>query len=103
MKKLEKMNLGRLTVLEFGQHVKSVSERLTQDCHITDEVLLNYLGTQSIKLANYDKAMLQIAKSDETVKIVVADKERDNAITAALRMLSVYELSNNSAEQEAFA
>src|SRR5436190_512911 len=100
MKKLETLALSRLSVLGFGQHVTSVCEGLplTGVGSIADEVLINFISTLNSKLINYDKAMLQIAKSDETAKIAVADKERDTAITATLRMLSVYELSNNSAE-----
>jgi hypothetical protein len=39
-----------------------------------------------------------IAKSDETNKIVAADKLRDNVLTSLIRLLSAYELSEEAAE-----
>lgn len=69
---------------------------------ITDEILSNYVSTLEVKSVEYDKAQIQLTKSDETAKIVEADKQRDNAITAFLRILKVFELLDNHNEVEAF-
>jgi hypothetical protein len=104
MKNLEPVNLARLTVLEFGQHVKSILKNISllDNGFVTDAILHDYLQALHTKMEGYDKAMLQITKSDKTAKIVAADKLRDNAITALLRMLSAYELSENEAELLAY-
>lgn len=100
MKKLETINLARLSVLEFGQHVKSIATNinLLGAGFVTDTTLSNYLSVLNTKSIDYDKAMLQIAKSDETAKIVLADDKRDTAIKATLRQLSVFELSEDPLE-----
>lgn len=104
MKQLQNISLTRLTVLEFGQHIKSIHTNinLLGNGFVTDAVLNDYLQALNTKMEGYDKAMLQIAKSDETAKIVGADKQRDNALTALTRLLYVYELSENEAELAAY-
>ena len=104
MKEIQKLNLARLTVLEFGQHIKSTLQNinLLGAGFITDAVLTHYLSQLNLKMVDYDKAMLQISKSDETAKIVEADKLRDNALSATTRQLSVFELSENPAEVLAY-
>lgn len=104
MKEIHKLNLARLTVLEFGQHIKSTLQNinLLGAGFITDALLTNYLSKLNVKMVDYDKAMLQISKSDETAKIVEADKKRDNALSATARQLNVFELSENPAEVLAY-
>jgi Family of unknown function (DUF6261) len=102
MKQLQSLNLTRLSILEFGQHLKSVNSGIEILNNVTDDVFANYLTTSNANLVNYDKAMLQVQKSDETAKIVTADTQRDIAITALQRQLSVYELSEENAELEAY-
>jgi hypothetical protein len=104
MKNLEPVNLARLTVLEFGQHIKSICTNinLLGNGFITDAILNDYLQALHTRMEGYDKAMLQITKSDETAKIVAADKQRDNALTALTRLLYVYELSENEAELQTY-
>jgi hypothetical protein len=104
MKQLQTLSLTRLSVLEFGQHLKSILENinLLGAGFITDTVLVNYLQRLGNSMVPYDKAVVQITKSDETAKIVEADKLRDNAITALTRQLAVYELSPNDNETEAY-
>ena len=104
MKSLQPLNVARLSVLEFGQHLKSILENinLLGAGFVTDTALVNYLQTLGNSMVPYDKAIVQITKSDETAKIVEADKLRDNAITALTRQLSVYELSPNDNETEAY-
>lgn len=104
MKQLQFLTLTRLSVLEFGQHIKRVLENiqlLGKDL-ITDKVLDEYLTTLNAEAAEYDKAMLQIAKSDETARITAADKRRDNAISTLTRYLSVFEFAEDDAEHEAY-
>jgi Family of unknown function (DUF6261) len=104
MKPLQTLSLTRLSVLEFGQHIKSILaniDLLGQD-FISDPVLTHYLQTLRNEMVTYDKAMLPIAKSDETAKIAAADKHRDNAVSALTRQLWVYEVSDDDAELAAY-
>jgi hypothetical protein len=101
MKELNKLRLTALTHLEFGQHLKSVTTGINK-FDVVDVNLKNYLSKIAIEIVDYDKAMLQIQKSDETAKIVDADHVRDVAISAFMRQLSVYELSENETEISAF-
>lgn len=104
MKPLQTLSLTRLSVLGFGQHIKSLLSNIDvwgQD-FITDPVLVHYLQTLRNEITVYDKAMLPIAKSDETAKIAAADKNRDNAVSALTRQLWVYELSDDEAELAAY-
>lgn len=103
MKVLHLLSLSRLSILEFGQHIKTVVQNILKLGNITDTVLLQYLSTINQQLTDYDKAMLQIRKSDETKKIVASDLKRDHAIIAMQRQLSVYELSEEETEVEAYA
>lgn len=101
MKKLQTVNLGRLTNLEFGQHVKSVKEGITTLNVVTDAGFTNYLTQLETSSGNYDKAMIQVQKSDETEKIANADQTRDKAVSALIRYLKVFELTED--EQEILA
>lgn len=104
MKELQSVNLTRLSVLQFGQHIKSVLvnvDELGKD-FITDAPLHKYLQELNGQMGPYDKAVLQITKSDETKKIVAADKLRDNVLTSLIRQLSVYELSEAANELAAY-
>jgi hypothetical protein len=104
MKTLESVSLPRLSVLEFGQHIKSILSNinLLGSGFITDAVLHHYLQVMHTKMEGYDKGMLLVTKSDETVRIVAADKQRDDALTTLIRLLSVYELSDDAAEAAAY-
>jgi hypothetical protein len=102
MKLLEGVNLTKLTNLEFGQHVKSVNDGITALNIVTNENFKNYQSQLLAAIANYDKAMVQIKKSDETAKITAADTLRDIAISALNRYLNVFELSEIEAEVLAF-
>lgn len=103
MKELQNLNTSRLSVLEIGQHIKSILKNLKPlGSIITDIPFKNYLQKLEDLSTEYDKAMLHIAKSDETAKINQADKARDIAITATLRFLNVFELSEDKNELEAY-
>lgn len=104
MKKLESLNLARLSNLEYGQFIKSSCEglRAMEGVTITDEIFTNYLDILETKSEGYNKTQIPIIKSDATAKIADADKKRDAVITATLRNLAVFELSENHNELEAF-
>lgn len=104
MKTLIGLNVARLQVLEAGQHVKSILKGIDElgIGFITDTTLQNYLAKLKDASTEYDKALLKVMKSDETAKIVEADAVRDKAITAMQRIIGVYELSEDTAEVEAF-
>lgn len=104
MKELENLSITRLLNLEFGQHVKSIHKgiRLLGGI-VTDAVFVNYLTALNTEATEYDRAMVQIFKSDETAKIVAADAVRDAGITAITRGLYVFEVSEDANELLAFA
>lgn len=104
MKELQSLNLTRLSVLEFGQHIKTILIHIVRmgKGFITDPPLIKYLQGLQVQSDQYDKAMLQVAKSDETNKIVAADKLRDNVLTSLFRLLSAYELSEDEAQLLAY-
>lgn len=104
MKKLVPLTMSRLQNLEVGQHVKSVLKGIDDlgSGLVTDSVLQQYLAKIAEASQLYDKALLKTTKSDETLKISNADMERDKAITAFQRQLSVYELSEDDTELDAY-
>ena len=102
MKELQSLNVARLTNLEFGQHVKSVKKGITALNTATDTGFTTYLTQLETNIGNYDKAMVQVQKSDETEKIAIADQVRDTAFSAMSRYVKVFELSENEAEVLAY-
>lgn len=102
MKELQSLNVARLTNLEFGQHVKSVKKGISDLNNATDTGFTTYLTQLETTIGNYDKAMVQVQKSDETEKIAIADQVRDTAFSAMSRYVKVFELSENEAEVLAY-
>ena len=105
MIKLHPLSETKLLNLEFGQHIKSTIDTIALlggTSFITDSIVQNYLTGLTDKSVAFDKAMLQIAKSDETAKIVLADMNRDDAVRSALRYLSVFELTKDAAKKLAY-
>jgi Family of unknown function (DUF6261) len=98
MKELHSLSLTRLTQLEFGQHVKSITRGIGLLDTATDVDFKNYLSQLDLAVANFDKGLLQVQKCDETAKIVVADYNRDIAISTLFRYLSVFEWSEIETE-----
>lgn len=107
MKKLESLNIARLSNLEFGQHTKSIytnlKERNGTAVTITDTIFGQYLVELNLKNLTYDKAMVQIAKSDETIKIAKADANRDKELICMYRYLTVFEFSSDDERLSAHA
>ncbi len=62
MKRLETVNLTHLSVLEFGQHIKSILTNIGQlgKNFVTDAPLIKYLKNLETQMQQYDKAMLQV-------------------------------------------
>lgn len=102
MKKLQSLNLTRLSNLEFGQHVKTLKKGITTLNNATDTGFVDYLTQLETNSTAYDKAMVQVQKSDETEKISNADSLRDRALSALNRYLNVFELSENENEVLAY-
>jgi len=106
MKKLQSLSITRLSNLEFGQHVKSIRDNITGGGEsvkgLQDTVLQQYLDELNAKTLAYDKAMMQIAKSDETAKIVQADIVRDKALIFIQRYLNVFEFTPNQEQELAY-
>ena len=105
MKTLTSLSIGRLQLLEVGQHMKSVLKGIDElgAGLITDAILTDYLSKTDQASNQFDKGLLKIMKSDETAKIVEADAVRDKALNATLRYLDVFEISEDAAERDAFA
>ena len=103
MKTLEPLNLGRLVHLEFGQHIKSINNGINLlGGIVTDPDFISYMTALNNESTEYDKAMVQIFKSDETAKIVAADLLRDNFVSTTKRALYVFEKSTDENELLAF-
>jgi Family of unknown function (DUF6261) len=102
MKTLEGVSLTRLSNVEFGQHLKSIYKGITLlgggSNFVKDTVFTGYLNKINENNNTYDKGLLQILKSDETAKIVAADHARDVTLSALMRYLRVFELSEVEAE-----
>lgn len=103
MKNLHEVSLSRMSNLELGQHVKSARTGIIGSSEISDAILLNYLSKTETSSAAYERAMVQVAKNDETVKIDAADARRDLAIRAFLRFVSVFKYSEDQDELDAHA
>ncbi len=105
MKNLHSLNESRLLNLEFGQHFKSIVNNIAligDATVITDPIVQSYVSSLKTKALDYDNAMLQIVKSDETLKIAHADMLRDDAIKSALRYLLVFELTKDASKKLAY-
>lgn len=100
---LESLKISALTNMEAGQLInRHVSDLATIDSSIaTDVPYNNYLQEIGHKMELYRNALLQIQKSDETEKILLADAARDKAIIAFSLALKLHGVSDDPAEVEA--
>lgn len=105
MKTIKNLNPTRLTDSEFNQHIKNICNNIIQlgEDFITDENLINFINDLNHKLEIYETSALQLTKSTEAVKILNIEEERENSVTSALRLLNVFELSDNPQEQQAWS
>lgn len=102
-KALTDLNLNKLSNLEAGQVVKrNLADIATIPVgEITDTVMKNFIISLNTKEVEYDKALVQVQKNDETVKIEVADVKRDLSIAAFGASVHLGSLSDVSAERDA--
>lgn len=100
---LEPLRLAGLTNMEAGQLIRRHLEDLSaidQEV-LTDAPFLAYVQKMSLKMVDYEKALAQIRKNEETEKIFLADKDRDKAVDAFGKVLKLYALSDDPDEVEA--
>ncbi len=99
-KELQALNISRLTNLEAGQLIKSNLKDIGSIAagEITDVALKNSIISLGNKEADYDKALVQVQKNDETAKLVKADEKRDLSIAAFNAAIHLGTLSDVPAE-----
>ena len=105
MKTLTSLSLTRLSVLEFGQFIKTTVmhiRKLFGQNPLPDAVVTNYLDSLDQMSITFDKAIMRVSKSDQTAKILECDVRRDHAVTTAQRFLSGFEYTDDEAEHEAY-
>lgn len=100
---LEPLRTSVLTNLEAGQLLK----RHLNDLGIIDSTLLtdapfnSYIQELTVFADDYEKALAQIRKNEETEKVSLADADRDKAVSAFGLNLKLYALSEEPDEVEA--
>lgn len=103
MLKLEPVRTSDLTNMEAGQLIRRTLDDLAtiDQPLMTDAPLNAYVQELTRQKGLYEKALAQIRKSEETEKIGLADKNRDQAIQAFTKSLKLYGVSDDLAEVEA--
>lgn len=101
-KNLEPLSPSVLTNMEFGQLInRHESDLSTIDpTLITDEPYKNYLIEIHAQKEIYQNALAQVRKNEETERILIADKERDQAVSAFNLALKLHASSDNGEEVE---
>lgn len=102
-KELQALTIGHLTNLEAGQVVKrNLTDIATlPSSEITDTIIKDYLISLTSKEVDYDKALVQVQKNDETAKLVIADEKRDVSVVALGVSIHLGRLSDVPAEVDA--
>jgi hypothetical protein len=109
MKELVPLSTSALTHLEAGQLIKRTltdvavlspnnPDGTPNPINFEDQVVNNYLNGMANALENYELALVQIRKNDETEKIAAADMVRDRAIKAFRRAVKTFLLSDEPEE-----
>lgn len=100
---LEPLRTSILTNMEGGQLLKRhLSDLGTIDpTLLTDAPFNTYVQYLTTDADNFEKALAQVRKSEETEKIVLADGNRDKGFDAIGRALKLYAISDDPAEVEA--
>lgn len=104
MKTIKNLNLGRLSILELGQLVKSSVLQL-QDlpANTIKDTLLNAMIAELDKASiAFDSTAVHLRGSEKTEQIAEADLLRSRAIKSLKRYLLVFEYSDKASEVEAF-
>ena len=110
-KELEPLSISDLTNLEVGQllnrHLAEIgklspSQNAPADgAQFTDGPLNAYLGRLTSAQTAFKLALVKVQKNDETVKVELADKGRDKAVSAFNRAIKTSLLSENTKEVDA--
>ena len=100
---LEPLRVSMLTNMEGGQLMKRhLNDLGTIDPALLTDVPFNaYVKDLTRYAAQYEKALAQVRKNEETEKIMLADNLRDRALDAFRKALKLYAVSDNEAEVEA--
>lgn len=110
-KELEPLRISDLTNLEVGQllnrHLAEIGklsppQKASGDgAQFTDGPLNAYLGRLTSAQTVFKLALVKVQKNDETVKIELADKGRDKAVSAFNRAIKTSLFSENTNEVDA--
>ena len=100
---LEPLRTSVLTNMEAGQLLnRHLSDLGTIDpTLLTDAPFTTYVQDLSVSAGNYENALAQIRKSEETAKIALADEVRDKALSAFGAALKLHAKSDDPEEVEA--
>jgi hypothetical protein len=100
---LEPLRTTRLTNLGFGQLIRRhLSDLSTVDpTLLTDEHYNNYVLKLNGQADIYDNALAEVQENLETQKIMLADEDRDKALSAFGRSVKLFALSDMPSEAEA--
>jgi len=100
---LEPLRVSMLTNMEGGQLMKRHLNDLgsINPAILTDEPFNAYVRDLTRDANQYEKALAQVRKNEETEKIMLADNVRDKALEAFGKALKLYAVSDDEAEVEA--
>jgi hypothetical protein len=100
---LEPLRTSVLTNMEGGQLMKRHLNdlRAIDPALLTDAPFTAYVKDLTGYADQYEKALAQVRKNEETEKIALADDDRDKALEAFGKALKLYAVSDDPAEIEA--
>ena len=104
MKTLHKLKISKLHNLEAGQLVKRNLDDLSAagiDVN-TDIHIKEYVARMQSDSNEFDNALFQIKKNEETAVIAKLDHERDQAFSSLNMQINVYRLSEDEAQKVAY-
>lgn len=99
---LQSLRVSALSNLEAGQLINRHLADLgsIDPALLTDDPFNNYLLKLTTHSDNYEKALAQVQKNEETLKISFADADRDKGHSSCIRCLSLYAISDDAEEVE---
>jgi len=100
---LEQLRTSALSNMEAGQLARRhLSDLSTIDPGLcTDAPYNNYVQKLTIQADWYERALAQVRKNEETMKILLADENRDKSVGAFNGALKLYAMSDIPEEVEA--
>ena len=100
---LESLRTSKLTNMEFGQLIRRhLSDLSTINSGLlTDVYYNNYVQKIIAQAVVYENALAQIRKNEETEKILLADQDRDKALSAFGASIKLFAMSELPKEVEA--